>query len=51
MPGLDVELIARALEIRRAADDPDSLFAERSKLPRQVAACASLVTESEAERP
>jgi hypothetical protein len=49
--GLDVALVRRALDIRRAADDPDVLFPERTALPRQFAACAALVAESEAERP
>jgi predicted nucleotidyltransferase len=50
-PGLDVTLIAAALACRRAAADPDALFASRAALPRQVAACAALIAESEAERP
>lgn len=50
-PGLDLAPIAEALDCRRAAADPDALFAARTKLPRQVAACAALTTESEAERP
>ena len=50
-PGLDVALIAAALACRRAAADPDELFASRATLPRQVAACAALISESEAERP
>jgi predicted nucleotidyltransferase len=50
-PGLDVALIAQALDCRRAAADPDALFSARTKLPRQVAACAALIAESEAERP
>ena len=50
-PGLDVALIAQALDCRRAAADPDVLFPARNVLPRQVAACAALVTESEAEQP
>ncbi len=50
-PGLNVGLIARALECRRAAADPDPLFSERALLPRQVAAIAQLVTESAAEAP
>jgi predicted nucleotidyltransferase len=51
VPGLDVALIDAALECRRAAADPDALFSARTALPRQVAACAALVSESEAERP
>jgi predicted nucleotidyltransferase len=51
LPGLDVALIAQALECRRAAADPDVLFPARTKLPRQVAACAALIIESEAEQP
>jgi hypothetical protein len=50
-PGLDVALIAAALDCRRAAADPDTLFPSRNVLPRQVAACAALVSESKAERP
>ena len=50
-PGLDFALIAAALDCRRAAADPDVLFASRVALPRQVAACAALISESEAERP
>ena len=50
-PGLDIALIAAALACRRAAADPDVLFASRAALPRQVAACAALINESEAERP
>ena len=49
--GLDVGLVARALACRRAAADPDALFAERDVLPRQVAACAEFVAESAAEAP
>jgi predicted nucleotidyltransferase len=50
-PGLDVALIAAALDCRRAAADPDMLFPARGVLPRQIAACAALVAECEAERP
>jgi predicted nucleotidyltransferase len=50
-PGLDVALVAQALDCRRAAADPDALFAARTVLPQQVAACAALARESEAERP
>ena len=39
-PGLDVDLIARALKCRHDAADPDGLFADRAKLPGQFAACA-----------
>jgi len=49
--GLDVALADRALACRRQDDDPDPLFADRTLLPRQVAACAALVSESAAERP
>jgi predicted nucleotidyltransferase len=50
-PGLDIRLVAAALDCRRAAADPDTLFPSRGALPRQVAACAAMVSESEAERP
>ena len=38
--GLDVNLVARALQIRREAHDPDALFSDRNTLLRQVDACA-----------
>jgi predicted nucleotidyltransferase len=47
--GLDVDLMARALECRRAAAEPDRLFPARTGLPRQIAACAQLVAENEAD--
>jgi hypothetical protein len=49
--GLDVALIGRALACRQEAADPDPLFADRTLLPRQVATCAALISESAAERP
>jgi predicted nucleotidyltransferase len=51
IPGLDVALIAQALDLRRHAADPDPLFPARRKLLQQVAACAALAAESEAEAP
>lgn len=42
-PGLDVSLIARALQCRQADADPDPLFAARAALPLQVEACAALL--------
>jgi hypothetical protein len=39
--GLDLGLIARALEYRRAGADPDALFADRKRLPSQIEACAA----------
>lgn len=51
IPGLDVPLIAAALDCRRAAADPDALFSARTALSRQVAACTALIRESDAERP
>lgn len=41
--GLDLSLISRALDIRHAAADPDSLFPARDALEGQVAACAALM--------
>jgi predicted nucleotidyltransferase len=41
--GLDIDPIEQALACRRAAADPDSLFALRAVLPAQVAACAALI--------
>lgn len=43
-PGLDVDLIARALQYRQDAADPDGLFPDRAALPRQVDACAWLLS-------
>ncbi len=42
--GLDVGLIARALQCRSRSADPDDLFGERKLLPRQVDACRRLIT-------
>ena len=42
VPGLDIDLIARALRCREAAADPDVLFYARTALPAQFDACASL---------
>ena len=39
-PGLDRDLIERALQCRRADSDPDSLFSARAVLVQQVEACA-----------
>lgn len=41
--GLDVGLIARALQCRQIAADPDSLFPARTALPSQIDACAWLL--------
>ena len=46
--GLDVGLITRALQCRRAASDPDSLFPLRTVLPSQIDACAALVEDGSA---
>ena len=43
LTGLDVDLIARALACRRAAADPDALFAARDALPRQIEACEAFI--------
>jgi predicted nucleotidyltransferase len=40
---LDMDVIERALQCRRAAADPDSLFDLRRRLPAQVEACAALL--------
>jgi predicted nucleotidyltransferase len=47
VPGLDVALIERTLDCRRAAADPDSLFPSRTVLPVQIAACAALIARYE----
>src|SRR5690606_20024660 len=44
--GLDLDLLDRALQIRRAAADPDDLFPDRILLPHQVAACVRLAEEA-----
>jgi predicted nucleotidyltransferase len=41
--GLDIGSIEQALACRRAAADPDPLFALRAILPAQVEACAALI--------
>jgi hypothetical protein len=46
--GLDIALIARGLEFRRADADPDELFPARTKLPSQMHACAALLDLSAA---
>jgi hypothetical protein len=43
-PGLDVSVIARALQCRQAAADPNGLFPSRTMLPSQINACAALLT-------
>jgi predicted nucleotidyltransferase len=40
--GLDVDLVAAALQCRHDASDPQHLFRARTVLPRQVEACARL---------
>ncbi len=45
-PALDLISIDRALQCRRSADDPDSLFTLRSMLPAQVEACAAVTAGS-----
>jgi hypothetical protein len=40
---LDVDLITRALQCRKAAGNPDALFSARAALPAQIDACASLL--------
>jgi hypothetical protein len=42
LPGLEIDLIVRALQCREAAADPDVLFPARLALPAQFDACASL---------
>jgi predicted nucleotidyltransferase len=39
-PGLDLDLIERALQCRRTDSDPDELFSARAVLARQVETCA-----------
>jgi predicted nucleotidyltransferase len=42
---LDVELVVRALQCRRAAADADLLFTARAILPSQIDACATLFAD------
>jgi predicted nucleotidyltransferase len=44
--GLGLVLIDQALQCRRAAADPDSLFSLRGVLPAQVDACAALIARA-----
>jgi hypothetical protein len=44
---LNVDLIARALECRQTAADPDALFSARTTLLSQIDACASLLTDED----
>jgi hypothetical protein len=43
---LDVSLIARALQCRHTAADPDALFPARTRLLSQIDACAALLAGS-----
>lgn len=45
VPGLNIDLIARALRCREAAADPDVLFPARTALPAQFDACANLFAD------
>jgi len=42
--GLDVELVARAMQCREEARDPDVLFPDRTALPGQVGACVRMIS-------
>jgi predicted nucleotidyltransferase len=46
VPGLDIELIERALQFRRTARDPDPLFSARTGLWRQVDVCTRLTGQA-----
>jgi hypothetical protein len=46
LAGLDVSLIAHALQCRETAADPDALFPARMVLPSQVDACATLLADA-----
>ncbi len=48
-PGFDLELVADALACRRAASDPDPLFAARDRLPRQIDACRRVIAAGSAQ--
>jgi hypothetical protein len=41
-PGIDLDLVDRALACRHANRPADELFAERGKLAGQLAACAKI---------
>jgi hypothetical protein len=42
--GLDLGLLESALQCRRSAADPDTLFSARNVLPSQIDACAALMS-------
>ncbi|HEV2549991.1 MAG TPA: hypothetical protein VGU20_21955 [Stellaceae bacterium] len=46
VPGVDIGLIERALECRRENRDLDALFAERSRLDDQLAACTDFIARA-----
>jgi hypothetical protein len=48
--GLDVGLIACALQCRQRAADPDALFPARKVLPSQIGACAALLSGGSCSR-
>jgi hypothetical protein len=43
-PGLDVDLLVKAMQLRLDAADPDPLFEDRNSLPGLVDACRRLMT-------
>jgi predicted nucleotidyltransferase len=45
-PGLDTDLLTRALAYRQAAADPDALFPARAVLLDQVRSCTQFLTDS-----
>jgi len=45
-PGMNIDILTKALACREAAADPDALFPARTVLPDQVKSCMRLVTDS-----
>jgi hypothetical protein len=43
-PGMDTDIMTRALIYRQAAADPDALFPARRILPEQVTSCIQVIT-------
>ena len=44
-PGMNTDILTRALSYRQAAADPDELFPARRILPDQVKSCIQVITD------
>ena len=45
-PGVNTDILTKALAYRRAAADPDALFPARTVLPDQVKCCTQFISQS-----